>query len=131
MDIKKKIVELYEVAGKEFTSLEEAENYKNKLEKLLTYTFYRVAHEPDLTEGRGYSNKMYPGVEKNYCNNTVIHYLCEKLGKPLAFVQGVAPMDNWVLSEPYTFDNLDDLLQFLNEEVLVGIGDYRKPKNCL
>lgn len=128
MEIEKMMKPVYKINGKEFTTLAEAENYKNKLENLLSYTYYIVGVKPDLTEGRGYYDRINVAVKESYLNNVVTHYLVKTYGSPIALVMGVSPMDNWIVRKGQRFSNIGELDKFLNDEVTVGIGDYRTPK---
>lgn len=126
MEIKKKTVEVYEVGGKEFIDRKEAEEYEKQLKEVLDYSYYPVTHAPDLTEGRGYYKSMIVAVKPYHSGNVVIHYLCNTFGKPLEFVMGVAPIDNWIVGKKVKFDTISGLAKFMNKEVQEGIGDYRK-----
>lgn len=117
---------VYSVGGKEFLTLKEAEDYKNLLVERLNFTYHTITYAPDLTEGRGYYKKVIVGVEKGYNKNTLIHFLTSTLGKPIVKVMGVSPTDSWLIKEEQDFNTIEDLENFLNREVQVGVGDYRK-----
>lgn len=125
MEIKRKEVDVFIVNGKEFFSKEEAKRYEESLQKRLSYTYYRVTHNPDLTEGRGYYDMMIVAVGHGYVRNALYQYLIDTLGKPVEMVMGVSPIDNWIVSEPYKFDDIKELEAFLNKEFSVGIGSYK------
>ena len=131
MKIKRKEIEVYVVDDREFTNKLEAKAYEDRLLEGLKYTYYRITYSPDLTEGRGYYKSMIVAVvrmsKKRNLPNELLQYLMNEIGKPIEMVMGVSPIDNWIISEPYDFDNLTSLNKFLNEKVVVGIGDYRKP----
>lgn len=82
-------------------------------------TYWRVSHNPDLTEGRGHYGCTFLEV---YGPEWGLHELVEDYcfrtyGRPVAFVQGCSPMRNWSLSK-LTRE------QFLKDEPLGRVGDY-------
>ena len=108
-----KEIEIYTVAGKEFLDKQEAINYEEEINKELEYTFFIIEHHPDLNEGTGYFNKNVIAVPKNYAEYaTALQFCVNNFGKPLAAVQGVAPIPNWVMSAIKKFDNIEDLENF-------------------
>ena len=62
-------------------------------------TYWRVTHKPDLTEGRGYYGVLYLEVYgPMYGAEAWVRDWCHReLGRPLEFVQGCSPMENWIL----------------------------------
>lgn len=88
--------------GTPFKTQDECLAYEAELKRLEELTSYwAVHHNPDLTEGRGYQTltllrvrvDRYQDPEiwvRDWCHRT--------LGRPLAFVMGVAPMPNWRIS---------------------------------
>lgn len=64
-------------------------------------TYWTVRHTPDTTEGRGYFGLTYieAYIPVNYPSTQVwIEDWCIKtFGRKLDFVQGVAPMEAWIL----------------------------------
>ncbi len=96
--------------------------------KLLGREYYEVITRPDLIEGRGYYEKVIISVPKFAGVNTVYQYLLEKYGLPLSFVQGVSPMETYIVSEKKTFNTIDELNKFLTTKHKVGIGNYSEPK---
>lgn len=128
MEIKQVTTPVYKVGNKEFLTLKEAEEYVATLEERLGYTYYTVVCKPDLTEGRGYYDAIIVGVQEGYTKNALTQYLITTFGNPIGKVMGLAPMDNWVYDNGQVFTTLEELNKFLNKEVSVGVGHYRKPK---
>jgi len=126
-EIKTKKVEKYLAYDKEFDTKSEAQKYVLYVEKLLSRDYYEVAVRPDLTEGRGYYDKIIISSNQNNLNS-VYQYLMRAYGDPIAFVQNCVPMGNYHLSKKPKFESYEDLKKFLNTEFSVGIGDYRKNK---
>jgi hypothetical protein len=63
-----------------------------------SWTYWRVIHGPDCTEGRGYYHCTYIKAKcrdlsmlEDYCYRT--------FGRKVAFVQGVSPMPAWTLTK--------------------------------
>lgn len=131
MEIKKASKPVYLIGSKEFLTIEEAETYKRSLEKRLEYTYYTVQCDPDLTEGRGYYGRFNVAIKKGYTRNALIHFLVTTYGNPIVKVMGVSPMDNWVYDEGQKYTTIEDLDAFLNKEVSVGVGDYRKTRSLV
>jgi hypothetical protein len=126
MEKSKKEVQVFTVGTKEFFTEAEAELYELELKERLLYTYYRITHSPDLTEGRGYYSTMVVAVKAGWVKNALTHYLCNKLGQPVVKVMGYSPMDNWLTSAGEKFTDMEELEKFLNHQILNGIGDYRK-----
>ncbi|HHT96332.1 MAG TPA: hypothetical protein GXZ90_00330 [Clostridiales bacterium] len=123
-----KEVKMYVVGDKEFLSEKEASEYKKQIEEELTHTFFRITHEPDLTEGRGYYKTTIIAVPENFAEHaTALNYCVEQFGEPLAFVQGVSPMPNWIIKS-YNFKTMEDLLNFKDSNIYEGVGDYLTKK---
>lgn len=103
MNIKTKQIELYVADdGKEFLSKDEAIAYENEvLSRKKNICCFRISHNPDLTEGRGYAGLTYLFVECNdpYHELMVLNWCITNFGSPLAFVQGVSRMPKWVIDE--------------------------------
>lgn len=121
-------IEKFYVGNKEFLSEKEATEYINNTKKLLNREYYEVIARPDLTEGRGYYEKVIISIPKFAGVNTVYQYLFEKYGLPLSFVQGVSPIARYIVSEKKTFNTIDELNKFLTTKHKVGIGDYSELK---
>lgn len=132
MEIKRKVetvkLEKFYVGDKEFQSEKEAQAYIKKVKEALSREYYVVLTLPDLTEGRGYSNKIIIAAPRDSGVNTVYQYLLKEYGEPLSWVQGVSVMPRYVVSEKKVFDTQEDLDKFLNTEYQVGIGSYIKRK---
>lgn len=88
--------------GTLFETERECEQYEVKLkerEKLTTY--WCVVTSPDLTEGRGWYKRILVelyGVRKEYAQLYMQDWCHRTQGRPISFVQGVAPMSRWMLS---------------------------------
>lgn len=86
--------------GTVFQSKSECLKYEADIEKQQKVTTYwRIAYNPDLTEGRGWSGVMYVEcVGPEYDAELWMRDWCHRtIGRPLAFVQGCVAMDNWRL----------------------------------
>lgn len=132
MEIKKKIetveVERFYVNDEVFDTKKKAEQYVEKLTNMLNEEYYEVSIRPDLTEGRGYYDKIIVATPKHSGVNTVYYYLVKQYGLPLSFVQGVSAIPTYIVSEEKTFNSHDDLNKFLNKTHRIGIGDNVKNK---
>lgn len=124
-EIKKEII-VYVVGDKEFVDKKQAEEYEKKLEKELSYTYYTVKHSPDTTEGRGYCKVDKIASPKYYSLETVMQFCVQEYGMPLAFVQGVSPIPNWIINKGDKFETLEELKKFKDCAVKDGFGDYSK-----
>jgi len=110
--------------GQIFEKQDECAKYEEVIKKRKQATSYwAVFHNPDLTEGRGYSGltlvecffEGYTSVEllmQDWCYRT--------FGRPVEFVMGVAPIQNWGLREI-------DRDKFLDKTAHARIGDYDYP----
>lgn len=125
-----KQAKVYVVEDKEFLCEEDAIEYKKQIEKELAHTFFEITHSPDLTEGKGYNKSTIIAVNQNYAEyQTALNYCVEQFGMPLAFVQGVSPMPNWIIKS-HKFDNMKDLLNFKGDnEYEKVMGKYVKKKH--
>lgn len=107
--------------GKVFSRQDECEKYEKEIErkeKLTTY--WRVTHKPDLTEGRGnYGLTMIEVYgDLSYCENVYINDYCYRtFGRPIAFVQGCSPTENWNVLK------IDKNL--FNSMTNTRVGDYK------
>jgi len=127
MEVRTKNVDVYIVGDKEFLNKEEALRYEQQLNEKLKCTYYPVSYQPDLTEGRGYYKKMIVGVKGDYSpSNAIFQYLVDQVGKPIEMVMGVSPIDNWKVHEGKRFDDINELNEFLDQQVRTGVGDYGK-----
>lgn len=125
MEIMKKQVDVFKVGNKEFFTLVEAEAYEKEVENKLSCTYYLVTYAPDLTEGRGYYKKFLVGIKNKYNTNAITQFLVTKLGQPIVKVQGVSPMDNWLVSQPHNFVTIEEYQNFIDMPLSVGIGGYK------
>jgi len=124
--IKKEII-VYVVGDKEFIDKKQAEEYKKKLDKELSYKYYKVKHSPDLTEGRGYYKIDKIASPNTYCSlETVMQFCVKEYGMPLSFVQGVSPIPSWIINKGDKFETSEELEKFKDCDVKEGIGDYSK-----
>ena len=89
--------------GKEFTTEFACKAYEAQLkadEKDNTY--WKIIYQPDLTEGRGHYGLFFVRVKK--CEHIRARVMLEDycyriLGRPVAFVQGCAAIENWRIFE--------------------------------
>ena len=123
-----KTVETFNVDGKEFDSKEKAEKYIEETKRKLGMEYYVVSVNPDLTEGRGYYDKIIIIAQKYTGINAVFQYLLNKYGNPISLVQGVSPMKTYVIQEALTFESKEDMELYFNTKHLVGVGDYTENK---
>lgn len=88
--------------GKIFETARACEEYEAELrerEKLTSY--WCVVTSPDLTEGCGWYKRILVevyGVKKESAQLYMQDWCHRTQGRPIAFVQGVAPMARWMLS---------------------------------
>lgn len=124
---KTKSMKVYQVGEKEFTSQQEAEAHLEDIKKELRLTYYVVAHSPDLTEGRGYQRTSKIAVDGSYHNReSLMHYLANTFGQPLAFVQGVQSTKNYSISSCEKFKTLSELNNFKTKAIYGGLGNKDK-----
>lgn len=77
----------------------------NKVKELTHMTTYWIIHHrPDLTEGRGHMNRTYLQVQSTGLNETDIRtkledFALERFGDKERYVQGVAPIEGWILAD--------------------------------
>ncbi|MFW5891520.1 MAG: hypothetical protein ACOCUI_04800 [bacterium] len=128
-----KKITVYTVGGKEFTNKKEAEKYEKEINKELNYTFFVVIYNPDLTEGRGYYKAVKLAVPKiQFFDNPkliAMNYCVENFGKPVEYVQGCSPIQNYIINKGRKFETIEELEQFKQEKISIGVGDYKKLKN--
>lgn len=106
--------------GKKFFSKEEAEKHEQTLQNT---TLWRVYHEPDLTEGRGWQRTTYLLVEYGntyqlLLDELVVDFCYRHFGRPVAFVMGCnhCPTEAWIVRKV-------DLWE-LDKPVFARCGDY-------
>lgn len=125
--MKKELREVYVADdGTVFGSPEDCEAYERELRLREMYTTYwRVIHSPDLTEGRGYYGltliECYipdPGCVPPEL--WVRDWCFQKFGRPIAFVQGIAPMPSWELRKI-------GKEEFNQPNQFIRVGDYKYP----
>lgn len=114
------VSEIITIGDKVFVSKGEAEEYREGLEKLLPFTFYKVMSEPDLTEGKGFRDGLIVGVENGASTNVLIHYLSERYGKPISFIMGVSPTDTWKINHEIHFKDVEHMLRIVNYKEVLG-----------
>ena len=89
--------------GKEFTSKEQCLLYEEKIKSdEKNNTYWKIIHQPDLTEGRGHYGLIFVRVKK--CDHIGVKIMLEDycyrtFGRPVAFVQGCAAIENWRILE--------------------------------
>ncbi|CUJ01638.1 hypothetical protein [Achromobacter aegrifaciens] len=88
--------------GKIFQTAGECEKYEADIAARAKRTSYwRVSHNPDLTEGRGmYGSISLEVYGPDYSADLWVRDWCFRtFGRPIAFVQGVSPMSNWTATQ--------------------------------
>lgn len=112
MEIKKEIVtrEVYKVGDKIICSEEDAKFLVENTKKLMSENeFYFVDVKPDLTEGRGYADKILVAAPIFTEINAVFTYLIENYGKPISLVQGCSPMRTYLVYDPKKYKSWDEI----------------------
>jgi len=113
--------------GKEFMTQIECENYEAKLkEEEKNTSYWQIICNPDLTEGRGHYGLIFARIKVDgYTNPKLMlsDYCYRTIGRPVAFVQGCAPIANWHISE------IDKFQYFSGGKTKVG--DYSYPSKSL
>jgi hypothetical protein len=125
------VADIHKVGDKVFLTKQEAEQYvqhEEKLRNLLSYTYYSVYCKPDLIEGHGYEENILVGIKDFNTKNLLSHFLTSKYGKPLAFIMGTVPTDNWFIETPINCRNVTALSNFFNTEIPYSRGDYKSKK---
>lgn len=89
--------------GQEFTDENACEAYEAEQKRLAdTTSYWSVIHNPDLTEGRGHyavTKVKCVGPQKHEVRMFMEDWCYRTMGRPVAFVQGAAPVANWRLTE--------------------------------
>jgi hypothetical protein len=123
--MKKQLVETYETEdGRVFTDEKEAKKWEETLEQeKATTSYWSITHAPDLTEGRGYYGLTRVKVIRALWNEHLFKGMLEdwcykKFGPKVAFIQGVAPMQSWFLSEI-------DVKEYNDKNATASCGDNR------
>lgn len=110
--------------GTPFENQAGCEAYEKKQAEIEANTSYwQVTHGPDLCEGRGYCGLLLiQCYVTGYLNleNLILDFCFRKFGRPVAFVQGVAPMENWIVRRT-------DRKKYLEPNVKIRVGDYDYP----
>lgn len=120
--MKSKKVTVYEAFdGKIFTDEKECTKYeeteKKRVERI---RYYKVIHNPDLTEGRGHYGLTLIECEifNKWCEFELINDWCYRTFKrPIAYVQGCSPIFNWKLHQIAKSE-------FDNKNARIMVGDY-------
>lgn len=119
MKVKTKKVYIAE-DGTEFNSDSECIAHELKLkEEEKNTSYWKIINQPDLTEGRGWYGLKFVKVKvPDYVSsrNMLEDYCFRTYGRPVAFVQGCAPVSNWEIF-------LVDREQFLKGGK-ISVGDY-------
>lgn len=90
--------------GKEFTSEIECANYELVLkEEEKTTSYWQIVNKPDLTEGRGHYGLIFAKVRvgQHYDSPKLMleDYCYRNFGRPVSFIQGHSPIENWMISK--------------------------------
>lgn len=115
--------------GEMFKTVEEATAHEAKIQERLKHTSYwRLAHGPDLTEGRGLCSvtyiQAYIPVKYPLAEEWVLDYVIRKYGRKVAFVQGVSPTPNWDL---HRIESREELISKINARGF-GLGSLHRSK---
>lgn len=89
--------------GREWTNEKEAYEHEEAIKGI---KYFRIAHSPDLTEGRGYMRVSWIAVNALCKHEQFAEVYCEQaFGNKWVFVQGVCGSNcitpKWAISEPY------------------------------
>lgn len=108
--------------GTIFQTAGECEKYEADIaERAKRTSYWRVSHNPDLTEGRGMYGALFLEVYgPEYDASLWVNDWCYRtFGRPVAFVMGCSPINNW------------DASRIDREKFLRGgqgmVGDSRTP----
>lgn len=128
MEKRTETVEVFIAAdGSRFMTAAECEAYEAaKLaheKRIAGVTFWRLIHNPDLTEGRGHYGLTLIAVD-GYPHGYPVKARVLKAatligGDPLQFVQGASPIEGWLLTQLQ-----DDTAWRRRSEQFVKVGDY-------
>lgn len=94
MEKENSVREIITIGGKVFINKEWSEAYEEGLTKIVDYKYYSILCKPELSEGKGYYDEILVGVEPTSDKNVLTQFLYKQFGELLAFIMGVAPMDN-------------------------------------
>jgi len=100
--------------GAVFYNEEDCEKYEK-----IVWNYYLVTAGPDLTEGRGYykSHLIKVAGYKDIALCKVQDWCFKTYGSPLAYVQGVSEIPNWIISETTPL--------LYQRGTSTSVGDYR------
>lgn len=124
-DIRKEMREMFIAKdGKAFDTCIDAEKHNDDLEiiksRLKCIKFYKIKHDPDLTEGRGHYGLTFVALEVDDWRWE--EWLCDfcftQYGNAIQFVQGSAPVIGWSFEE-ITKEKFDQA-----EFEKTWVGDY-------
>lgn len=124
--------------GKEFLKEEDCHSYEDWLQDVRTnMKFYWSYMKPDLTEGRGFQEKVaFVVYDKGMTHEgVVLTWLINNAGDPVQFVQGVAPIKGWTLPKSISFEDWQDMKDkkiktvFLSPESIEGFPEPEWPLN--
>jgi len=108
--------------GKEFDSETECIVYEAKQKEILkNTTYWRVVTSPDLTEGRGWYGTWYISIYNDTlsCDEMLLQdWLFRVKGRPIAFVQGVALIANYIYRKI-------DADEYFNNRTATNVGDTK------
>lgn len=129
-NVKEEKVEYFVVGNREFKTEKEAEEFIRVAKEKLSMTYFNITFHPDLTEGRGYYREMTIATNSELGVNLVYDFLSKLLGNAIAWVQGVSPMPNYIISEGKKFEDYDELERYLND-FYTKLGSHTPTKRPL
>jgi hypothetical protein len=116
MEIENVRIPAFKVGNKTFNSEEEAKYYIAQIEGLLSYRWYTVHVNPDLTEGKRYDNKITVAVPKS-SKQGLLQYLFVTYKDPIKLVMGYSPIEAWLYQDPDVFNTPEELIIFLQKPI--------------
>lgn len=85
--------------GTEFLTKRECEEYENTTMKVLQYvSYYKIAVEPNLSDGTEYSCVLYLAIynpRKKYNESHILEYLFGRYKRVISYIRGVEPIPTW------------------------------------
>lgn len=71
------------------------------------YWYFVINSNPNLETGRGYSNKQFFKVKRQYASKAIVQQYClNTFGNPLVHTKDGTSLPNYIISdEPYNYDD--------------------------